>query len=694
MQRFFYRLRTSPFCIIKSMLSGILFFLLTSTWVYPHNTDYQYIDSLIKILPRAESRNKTRLLAEISSLLINTRPQEAIRYAEQGLLLLSPEEDTLRADFLYLISLGNGKQGNFSRQLELGKECLPISLKIKDERRQTKIMSVIAMAYFNLGNFESSLRYQLKVLKIREAARDSAGLVGTYNNLGILYQRMNQLDDAIKSYQKALEYIESGKSAQIRGAVLNNLGSLFSRTGKNPEAIELLNEALTLHQASDNREGLSLTHNNLGIAFTSMGKDAEALEHYHKALKINEESGDKHGTAVTSLNLGSLLQKSGNQPGALKYFNYSLMLSLEEGFRDIEMNSYFNLAEFYKTTGDFRKAYENYRSYANLKDSLFTEETSENMNKMRAMYEADRKEQDNVLLNQKLAYKQLQLNRRQTAIYLAMAMLAGLLLLSFSLFRLYLHKKRALNKEMEFNRLISRFVSTVTHEFRTPLAGISSSVQLLQEFGKDFEESEQKKLFSRINDSLAGLKSMLEDLTILEKGKTGRTVVKNNEFNFEDFFDELVRDILVSAQNSKDVVISASREPIIGVITADRDLLRHALSNVISNAIKYSVGKGEVRIEKILVNNRLCINISDNGIGIPEEDIPYIFNDFFRSGNAESIPGTGLGMSIVKNSVELLKGEIKIFSKLKTGTRVELMIPVMSENKITSDYEKSTTHRG
>lgn len=450
-----------------------------------------------------------------------------------------------------------------------------------------------------------------------------------------------------------------------------------------------MNQALALHEVTGNREGLSLTHNNLGIALSTLNRDNDAMFHYLKALKLNEEGGDKHGMAVTAMNLGSLHQKTGNQSEAIRYFEYSLKLSLEEGFRDIEMNSYVNLAVFHENMGNYRKAYEYHTRYTSLKDSLFTEETSGNMNKMRAMYEADRKEQDNILLNQKLAFRELQLSRRQTTIYFAAALLAGMLVISFSLYRSYLHKKRALNKELEFNRLISRFVSTVTHEFRTPLAGISSSVQLLQDFGNDFGITEQKKLFSRINDSLAGLKSMLDELTILEKEKTRRTIVKKNSFGFEAFFDELVRDILVSAQNSNDVVISANSQPTIGEITTDRELLRHALSNILSNAVKYSGEKGKVRIDKSLTGNHLRIEVSDEGIGIPEEDIPFIFNDFYRSGNAESIPGTGLGMSIVKNAVELLGGEIKIDSALNEGTRVELIVPVVNENLMMIENEES-----
>lgn len=686
--------REKPICYPKIACNIFIALFFIGLACYSEASGQQRIDSLINALPYAESSKRARLLAELSSLLVNFDPQQAIRYAEQGLQLVSPEMDTLKADFLYFASVGYGRLGNFSRQLELGKESLSISMVIEDQRRQAKVMSVIAMAYFNLGSFESSLSYQLKVLKIREAAKDSTGLVGSYNNLGIVYQRLNQPEDAINSYHKALDYIGTGNSEQIRGAILNNLGSLYSRIGKNAEAIVLMNKALSLHEATGNREGLSLTHNNLGIALYALGKEADALSHYLKALKLNEEAGDKHGIAVTAMNLGSFYQKTENKSEALRYFNYSLKLSNEEGFRDIEMNSYLNLAIFYETIGNYRNAYEYHTRYTNLKDSLFTEETSGNMNKMRALYEADRKEQDNILLNQKLAFKQLQLNRRLTIIYFASALLAGLLLLSFSLFRSYLHKKRALSKELEFSRLISRFVSTVTHEFRTPLAGISSSVQLLEDYGNDFGKTEQKKLFTRINDSLSGLKSMLDELTILEKEKTMRTIVRKNNFSFEAFLEELVRDILVSSQNSKDVVISVNSQPLVGEITTDRELLRHVISNVLSNAVKYSGSNGKVRIEKSITDNLLQISVSDEGIGIPADDIPLIFNDFYRSDNAESIPGTGLGMSIVKNALDHLGGKIHIDSLLNTGTSVMLTIPVIAEYIIPSENEKSLVDRG
>jgi signal transduction histidine kinase len=321
---------------------------------------------------------------------------------------------------------------------------------------------------------------------------------------------------------------------------------------------------------------------------------------------------------------------------------------------------------------------------------LFTEEASENMSKMRAMYEADKKEQDNILLNQQLEFKQLQLNRRQVTIYLAIFLIIAFLILSASLYKLYRQNRKALKRELEMNRLISRFVSTVSHEFRTPLAGISSSMQLLRDYRPELDQAEQERLFGKISDSISHLKSMLDDVTLLEKEQSDRLTIRNDSFIFETFCDEVIRDTLAAIPSQ--YTASVTYEGNIGNITTDKEMMRHVLSNIISNAIKYSDINGEVKVSASCTGQSLTIEVIDNGRGIPEEDMPYLYNDFYRGSNVEGVPGTGLGMSIVKTSLKKLNGSVELSSAPNQGTTVKVSIPdVLSPADLTSNISAMQT---
>lgn len=633
----------------------------------------QHIDSMVSMLPSADINQKVSLLQDLGNAMLNTDPAKSIEYAEQGLKLSSAMHDSIRVGFLYTLSMAYGRTGNMTQQLTLGRQAVDIYIRLHDEKRATKAMSLLAMAFYNLGNFEASLRMQLEVLRIRERLLDNKGLAGTWNNLGIVYQRLNQTDDAIKSYEQALTYIDSEKIDYLRGPVLNNLGSLYSSKGKYDEAARALNSAMELHEKMGDTEGLLNTYINFGVLYTNLGKINKAIENYNLAYEISRKSGNRHGVAVTTLNLGVINNQIRNYKEAEKQLLESISISVHEGFRDIEMDGYQNLAGLYNETGEYKKAYEYHIKYSALKDSLFTEEASENMTKMRALYEADKKEQDNILLNQQLEFKQLQLDRRQVTIYLAIFLLFAFLVLSASLYKLYRQNRKALTRELEMNRLISRFVSTVSHEFRTPLAGISSSMQLLRDYKLDLDPKEQERLYGKISDSISHLKSMLDDVTLLEKEQSDRLTLRNESFIFESFCDEVIRDTLAAIPSQ--YTASVTYEGNVGNIISDKEMMRHVLSNIISNAVKYSDVNGEVKVSATCTGQSLTVEVIDNGRGIPEEDMPYLYNDFYRGSNVEGVPGTGLGMSIVKTSLKKLNGSIELSSVPDEGTTVKVSIP-------------------
>lgn len=661
---------------MKNLLfSTALIVLFSFTCVLGQSNNNLKTDSLVQLLNASKTGNKERiqLLGKISNSFINTNPAESIKYGEEGLKLAATEHDTIRASFMYTLAIAYGRTGNFIRQFELSKQAMEIYKVTNNQRQLTRVMSALAMAYYNLGNFESSLKVQLEVLKIREKQNDFKGLVGTFNNLGIVYQRLNQIDDAIESYNKALEYITHEKLDFLKGPVLNNLGSLYTGKKEFRMALACLDEAFKLHSQSSNYEGLINTHINYGVLYTAIDEIGKATENYEKAHEISKMIGDRHGIAVSALNLSVSYREAGDYRQAAKYADISLDISVPERFRDIEMDGYQSMANLNYESGNFKEAFNFYKKYSNLKDSLFSEEANENMSKMRALYEADKKEQMNILLSRQLEVKQLQLDRRQRTIYFVVIIMVGFLILLASVYKLYLQNKKSLKKELELNRLISRFVSTVSHEFRTPLSGISSSVQLLRDYGTELPVEEQKKLFQRIGDSITGLKSMLDDVNIIDKGQSGRLGNKASKFSFDDYCNEIISNSLVSEPAGNKVKVCYEGK--VGVICTDRELVGHVITNIISNAVKYTGQNGEVCVYPRIVNGNLKISVTDNGRGIPEEDLPYVYNDFYRGSNVEAIPGTGLGMSIVKTALNTLGGAISLSSKVGEGTSVEVSIP-------------------
>jgi PAS domain S-box-containing protein len=232
----------------------------------------------------------------------------------------------------------------------------------------------------------------------------------------------------------------------------------------------------------------------------------------------------------------------------------------------------------------------------------------------------------------------------------------------------------ALEKEMELNQLRSRFVSTVSHEFRTPLASIYSNTQLLQKYQEKWDIDKKNNSFRRIYESVKLMSGMLEDVSLLGKGQSGRQKFNPGPEDIVMFCNKIMEEVTSSFNHSTSIVFESSCTDTSVLI--DTMLLRHILVNLLSNAIKYSPGKDRVYFSVARDSKTgTRFTVRDEGIGIPPDDLKNIFEPFHRGTNIENIKGTGLGMSIVKQCVDIHNGRITIESQIGLGTRVVVSIP-------------------
>jgi PAS domain S-box-containing protein len=231
---------------------------------------------------------------------------------------------------------------------------------------------------------------------------------------------------------------------------------------------------------------------------------------------------------------------------------------------------------------------------------------------------------------------------------------------------------KALGKEKELNELKTRFVSMASHEFRTPLATVLSSLSLVSKYGEQGDKEKQSKHVARIKSSITHLTDILNDMLSISKLEEGAISVTKENFDLKEFISELTGEMKPLTKTGQTITyehIGNSK-----TVNLDKKILRHILFNLISNAIKFS-GEGkaiEVRTE--FMEHTLSIQIKDAGIGISKEDQKHLFERFFRGGNAMNIQGTGLGLNIVAKYVEVLNGVIEYESELEKGSTFKISI--------------------
>jgi PAS domain S-box-containing protein len=237
----------------------------------------------------------------------------------------------------------------------------------------------------------------------------------------------------------------------------------------------------------------------------------------------------------------------------------------------------------------------------------------------------------------------------------------------------------ALNKEKELNEIKSRFVSTASHEFRTPLSTVLSSAALLSKYVKTEEQDKRERHIRRIKDSVKHLNDLLEDLLSLGKLEEGKVETKPEVIGIKDFLDEIAEEMKAIAKPGQQIMVELEGD---AQFSTDKKLLKNILINLLSNAVKFSPEQGVITLKARNTNNQMVVAVKDQGIGISEEDQQHLFSSFYRGKNAINIPGTGLGLHIVKGYVELLHGTINVHSVLDEGTTITIDLPALTLMKL------------
>ncbi len=251
--------------------------------------------------------------------------------------------------------------------------------------------------------------------------------------------------------------------------------------------------------------------------------------------------------------------------------------------------------------------------------------------------------------------------------------------------------RRALEQEKKLNELKSRFVTMASHEFRTPLASILSSAELLEHYSHKWSEDKKLNHLQRIQASVNHMTELLNDVLILGKADAGKLQLNPTQINLLQFCQEFIKEIQLTTQTHNIIFQvesclevddscsqqSGTTENKGSTVYMDEKMLRHILNNLLSNAIKYSPDSDRVIFDLICQSSQAILRIQDFGIGIPPSEEDRLFDSFHRANNVGSIPGTGLGLPIVKRAVDLSGGTITLNSQVGMGTTFTVTLPYL-----------------
>jgi signal transduction histidine kinase len=234
---------------------------------------------------------------------------------------------------------------------------------------------------------------------------------------------------------------------------------------------------------------------------------------------------------------------------------------------------------------------------------------------------------------------------------------------------------RDITESARLEQMKSDFINRAAHDLRTPLTTVTMMVDLIQEGG---EENELKQYWLILNTELKRQQSLIEELLMIGRLESGRFTLQAKPLKLAPVLDESIQATLPLADN-KSIEFNYFIAAGLPIINANEASLQEVFVNLLNNAIKFTPVGGKVELNAVVQGNGVMVCVSDNGMGIPEEDLPQLFTRFFRGGNAiyNEIPGSGVGLYIVKSIVELLGGSIHVQSKINCGTTFQIWLPAL-----------------
>ena len=235
---------------------------------------------------------------------------------------------------------------------------------------------------------------------------------------------------------------------------------------------------------------------------------------------------------------------------------------------------------------------------------------------------------------------------------------------------------KALSKEKDLSDMKSRFVSMASHEFRTPLSTILSSASLVAKYTATEEQEKRNKHINRIKSSVTNLTNLLNEFLSIGKIEDGKITPHNISFNIKELITPLCNEMEAIAKSNQQFRYVHTGDT---TVFSDPSLLRNVITNLLSNATKFSQEGSVIEVSSKVTNKETVVMVKDNGMGISKADQEHLFERFFRGTNVTNIQGTGLGLHIVGKYIEMLDGNIEFASELEKGTTFIITLKQSSE---------------
>ena len=484
------------------------------------------------------------------------------------------------------------------------------------------ITSLIEWAKGNVELAFNTINQAFDELKNKENTK--VAIIRLNWTLGVFYFDLDEIEDSFYHYQLSKNSLDHESDFSVVAYINIGLASVYKKQQELEKAAILFEETLLYSQTNNIWMVEARAFHELGMLEQINKNYDKAYSLFSKSYEIRTENNAMPAVVSSLISLAQIdIVKKNFSEAEIKLLQ-ALEISEEKNLKPKISALMLHLSGIREQQCKYKESLSDLKKHYALEEEL-----------------------KNIVKNNKNAYLQLNYKVQKAA--------------------------RELEREKEIGLLKTSFVSTASHQFRTPLSIIQSNAELLLMLvGRiDNQEVEKyKKVTGRITGEIAKMTEMMDDVLVLGKLTSGNVHYNPQELDLVEFCKTIISQFNLIQEDGRILEFEIVGEPC--NVTLDSKLLGHTLSNLISNAFKYSVGQDNPELTIFFKPKELIMSIKDYGIGIPKKETSNLFQPFFRAKNAMEIKGTGLGLSIAKEYIEINKGQISAKSILGEGSCFEL----------------------
>ncbi len=559
--------------------------------------------------------------------------------------------------------------------------------------------------YTQRGQHEIAIKHYLNALRLQEMENDSFRILYTYSGLGNAYKHLKKSSKAKSYYLKAMRLDSLIPTANIEISNLSNLGLLYESNYKNTDSA-LYYFFLAMNKLPENDKSLAKLNLliNVGNTFYELKDYTKALKYYNKSYEFDIGLTNPYIYSAVLINKSLIYFHLGNYDSTYYLANRGLKIAKEINALDWQIQAHKNLFKADSATGQYISAIHHYQLFFSINDSMYNEDNLNRISELEVIYETEKKDALNKTLTDRNALDQQMIKNQRQIIIVTFIACVLFILLVFSVLR-SIRKQKHINNKLnlvnaeineknkeidEKNHLLidqnkqlirlnetkDKFFSVISHDLRGPFNALLGYLELLNSEFETLTEDEKKTMVKSVYKSSLNTYNLLVNL--LDWARSQRGMLENNaeELDIYDVVEDAI-DLVRQRADKKDLLIINQIDQRIMVL-ADKNLLSSVLLNLLNNAIKFSPRKTLIKINCQFENDSIIVHIIDQGIGIPKEKQ----NDLFKIGNSsqrigtESEIGTGLGLVLVNEFVQLIGGKIWVKSEDGKGSEFSFSLPL------------------